>query len=277
MALALKEDIGPGDITTLLLVNSKKRARAAIYAKSAGVLAGIDLASMVFRTVDKKIRFQALLEDGRKVGEGDKVAEIQGRAASILTAERTALNFLQHLSGIATLTSNFVPKTKHTKAVICDTRKTTPGWRVLEKYAVRVGGGKNHRQGLCDQILIKDNHIKVVGSVSKAVCTALAKNKKKLPLEVETANLGQVKQALDCGADWIMLDNMSLAEMRKGIGLIRQFSRQKKKKIVIEVSGKVSLKNVRRMAKTGPDLISVGKLTHSAPALDFSLEILEAE
>jgi len=275
--LALREDIGSGDITTALVVDPLKKAEALIYAKGAGILAGINMAEAVFKTQDRKIGFKPLLKDGQKLKRGEKVAQIHGSASSILIAERTALNFLQHLSGIATLTNRFVMKTCHTRAVICDTRKTTPGFRIMEKYAVQVGGGKNHRLGLYDQILIKDNHIRMAGSVSDAIRRTLARNKRGLPLEVETSNLSQVKEALACGADWIMLDNFSLAEMKKPISLIRAFSKSTKKKMTIEVSGQVSLENVLSIAKTGPDLISIGQLTHSAPALDFSLEIVKEQ
>lgn len=272
---ALKEDIGSGDVTTALLLNSRLKARAVICAKSSGVLAGIGLAESAFNCLDKKIKFRSLRRDGQKIRKWDKIAEIVGPARPILAAERTALNFLQHLSGVASLTNKFVEKTKNTKVMICDTRKTTPGWRALEKYAVRMGGGKNHRSGLYDQILIKDNHIKALGSVRKAIRLAVHQNRGKLSVEVEASNLKEVKQALSAGSGWIMLDNLIPSEIRKVVGLIHNFSKEKRKRIIIEVSGKVNLKNVRGLAKLGPDLISVGQLTHSAPALDFSLKILE--
>ena len=272
---ALKEDIGSGDITTSLIVDSGCRAKAVIVAKSSGILCGLAVCQEAFRQFDKGFRFKFWHEEGKKIRRGEKIAEIEGKAAAILAAERTALNFLQHLSGIATLTSSFVNKVKSTGVQICDTRKTTPGWRYLEKYAVRTGGGKNHRLGLYDQILIKENHIKIAGSISKAIYRAKIKNKRKLLLEVETKNLREIREALLAGTDWIMLDNFSPPQIKPAIRLIRQFSRRTKKKITIEVSGNVNLRNVRGLAQTGPDLISVGQLTHSAPALDFSLKILK--
>jgi len=272
---ALREDIGTGDVTTELLVNSRLKARAVIYAKSSGVLAGIGLAESVFKCLDKRIKFRSLRRNGQKIRKRDKVAEIVGPARAILTAERTVLNFLQHLSGVATLTSKFVEKVRNTKVIICDTRKTTPGWRVLEKYAVRMGGGKNHRFGLYDQILIKDNHIKASGSIQKAIRLTVRQNRGKLSVEVEASNLKEVQEALSAGSGWIMLDNLTPSDTKKAIGLIRNCSKEKERRIIIEVSGKVNLRNVRGLAKLGPDLISVGQLTHSAPASDFSLKILE--
>lgn len=272
---ALKEDIGSGDISTSLIIDPECRAKAAIIAKSSGILCGLTVCQEVFRQIDKGFRFKFWHKEGEKIRRGEKIAEIEGRAAAILAAERTALNFLQHLSGIATLTSYFVKKVKSTGVQICDTRKTTPGWRALEKYAVKMGGGRNHRLGLYDQILIKDNHIKIAGSISRAIYQARIRNKGRLFLEVETKNSSEVQEALLAGADWIMLDNFSIPQMRNAIRLIRQFSKSKKRKIIIELSGNVNLKNVRQLAQTGPDLISVGQLTHSAPALDFSLKILK--
>jgi len=273
---ALKEDIGSGDITTTFVVEPQTKARAIIIAKSSGILCGLTVCQEVFRQIDKGFRFKFWHEEGDKIRRGEKIAEIEGKAAAILSAERTGLNFLQHLSGIATLTSYFVKKVKSTGVQICDTRKTTPGWRALEKYAVKMGGGRNHRLGLYDQILIKDNHIKIAGSISKAIYKARIRNKGKLSLELETKNLREIREALLAGADWIMLDNFSIPQMRNAIRLIRQFSKSKKRKIIIEVSGNVNLKNVRHFAQTGPDLISVGQLTHSAPALDFSLKIIKS-
>ena len=274
--LALKEDIGTGDITTSFLVKPNNKAKAIILAKSKGILCGLPVCQEVFRVVDRGLKFRIWHQDGDLVKPKDGIVEIEGKTCSILTAERTALNFLQHLSGIATLTHEFVQRAKGTSAGIYDTRKTTPGWRGLEKYAVKAGGGKNHRMGLYDQILIKDNHLRVVGSIKKAVIQAKAKNKKKLLVEVETKNLQEVKEALSAGADWVMLDNYSLPQIRKAVKLIRQFSKTHRKKITIEVSGNIGLKNVGQIAQAKPDLISVGQLTHSAPALDFSLKIIKS-
>jgi len=272
---ALKEDIGSGDITTVSVLRSETMAKAVIIAKSSGILCGLAVCQEVFRQLDKGLRFKFLHKEGDKIKKGEKIVEMEGKTAAILSAERTALNFLQHLSGIATLTSYFVKKVRSTGVHICDTRKTTPGWRALEKYAVRTGGGKNHRLGLYDQILIKDNHIKIAGSISKAIYKARTNNKRRLYLEIETKSLREVQEALWAGADWIMLDNFFLPQMKKAIRLIRQFSKSKKRRVIIEVSGNVNLKNVRHLAQSGPDLISVGRLTHSAPALDFSLKILK--
>jgi nicotinate-nucleotide pyrophosphorylase (carboxylating) len=201
---------------------------------------------------------------------GEEVATLKGSVRSILSGERTALNFLQRLSGIATLTSKYVEKIKDTEAKILDTRKTTPGLRVLEKYAVKMGGGENHRMGLFDMILIKDNHIKAVGNISKAIQKARVKYPNER-IEVETKNLDEVADAVNSGADWIMLDNMSIEETKKTVKVIRSSPR----KIKIETSGRIDLNNVREVALTDVDFISVGALTHSAPALDFSLLLIE--
>lgn len=260
--LALEEDIGSGDITTQATVPKDLKAKAIIFTKEKGIICGLEVAKMVFKTQDSKIIFKKLVEDGDKVIFGEKIAEISGRAGKILTAERTALNFLQRLSGIATLTNEFVKRVKPYKVRILDTRKTTPGLRLLEKYAVRVGGGKNHRFGLWDGILIKGNHINLVG-LKKAV-----KRTKKLgeKVEVETRNLKEVKEAVEAGADIIMLENMDLKTLKDGVRLIG-------KRALIEVSGGVNLENVREIAKTGVDWISIGRLTHSVKSLDMSLQI----
>lgn len=260
--IALKEDVGAGDITTASAIPKSLRAKAFILAKEEGIICGQETAKMVFKTLEPKIIFKKLVEDGDKVIFGEKIAEISGRAGKILTAERTALNFLQRLSGIATLTAKFVKSVKPYKAKILDTRKTTPGLRFLEKYAVRVGGGKNHRFGLWDGILIKGNHIDLVG-LKEAVKRTKKLGKK---VEVEARNLKEVKEALEAGADIIMLENMDLKTIKKGVRLIG-------KKALIEVSGGVNLDNVREIAKTGVDWISIGRLTHSVKSLDMSLRI----
>jgi len=263
--IALQEDIGKGDITTRLVIQKKKRVEAAIIAKEKGILAGIDIARQVFRAVDKKVQFIAKKKDGEQLNPRMIIAWVKGEARSILRAERTALNFLQHLSGIATFTNRFVNVVKGTKAKILDTRKTIPGMRALEKYAVRVGEGKNHRFGLDDLILIKNNHITTAGSLHTAIMRAKQGRRNGLKIEIEAKNLNEVKTALAQNIKLIMLDNMAISEMKKAVKL---------GKAKFEASGGINLKNVREIAKTGVDYISVGALTHSAPALDISLKIL---
>ncbi|MEO0114550.1 MAG: carboxylating nicotinate-nucleotide diphosphorylase [candidate division WOR-3 bacterium] len=263
--IALKEDIGTGDITTKLVVPKKVKVKAVIIAKAKGILAGIDVAKQVFHAVDKTLRFTPMKRDGDRLRPNTIIASIQGKASSILIAERTALNFLQHLSGIATLTNQFVQAVKGTKVKILDTRKTIPGLRILEKYAVKVGGGENHRLGLYDMILIKSNHSKVAGSIVQAVNRVKAGNRRGLRFEVEAKNLDEVKTALALNCPMIMLDNMSIAEMRSAVKL---------GKAKFEASGGINLKNVRKIAQTGVDYISIGALTHSAKALDISLQII---
>jgi len=264
--LALSEDIGCGDVTSRLLLPDDPSGRAVIMAKQDGVLAGLPVAGMVFRAVNPKLVLKAFKRDGDRIRRGEKIVSVRGKTRSILSAERTALNFLQRLSGIATLTSKYVDEVKGTGTKILDTRKTTPGLRVLEKYAVKTGGGGNHRMGLFDMILIKENHIQAAGGVSKAVLRARSKRRKE-KVEVEIRNLPEAREAVKSKPDWIMLDNMRIDRMRRAVELIRSADRA----IKIEASGSVGLKNVRRIASTGVDFISVGALTHSAPALDMSL------
>ncbi len=268
--LSLSEDIGDGDLTSEALIDEDRLARSLIVAKEEGVLAGLEIARMVFNQLDPSLLYQTSCKDGIKVIKGEEVARLEGKAKSILSGERTALNFLQRLSGIATLTSKYVEKIKNTGVRILDTRKTTPGLRALEKYAVRMGGGENHRMGLFDMILIKENHIKTVGNISNAIEKTRARypNKK---IEVETRNPEEVKEAVNSGADWVMLDNMTTDEMKKAVKLIRS----SKKETKIEASGRIDLNNVREIALTGVDFVSVGALTHSTPALDFSLLLVE--
>jgi len=268
--LSLSEDIGKGDLTSEAVIDEGVLAKGIIVAKEEGVLAGLDIAKTVFLQSDPDFVFESPFKDGNKVMRGEEVATLKGRAKSILSGERTALNFLQHLSGIATLTSKYVERVKDTGIRILDTRKTTPGLRWLEKYAVKMGGGENHRMGLFDMILIKENHIKAVGSISKAVQKAKAKYPMK-KIEVETRNLGEVKEAVNSEVDWIMLDNMSTDEIKKAVKVIRSSRKETK----IEASGRIDLNNVRELALTGVDFISMGALTHSAPALDFSLLLVE--
>ena len=271
---ALQEDIGRGDLTTQFIVSRNQKCKAIIISKSEGILAGLLVATLTFKLLDSKVKFKTFKKDGDKIKKGDKILRIYGKTSAILSAERTALNFFQRLSGVATLTFQFVRQIQSTKAKIGDTRKTTPMWRSLEKYAVKVGGGTNHRFGLDEMLLIKDNHIQAAGSVSLAIKLAKQKNKKRLPLEVETKNLREVRETLKAGVTFIMLDNFSLKNLKLAVKIIRDFEQKNVKKIKIEASGNVSLKNVKKIAQTGVNLISVGKITHSAPALDFSLKIL---
>ena len=266
---ALREDIGAGDITTTATVDKKAEGSAEIIVKEGLIVAGILIAEAVFKTVDAGIAFKAFVKDGESVKKGKTIARISGRLSSLLAGERVALNFLQRLSGIATLTSYFVAKVKGCRAKILDTRKTTPGLRILEKYAVRMGGGFNHRFGLCDGILIKDNHIAAVGSIMEAVLRARENIPHNMLIEVEAKNLDEVRGAILAGADVIMLDNMKPAVMKQAVKIIG-------KKALIEASGGVNLQNVRVIAKTGVDFISIGALTHSARAVDISMEVVSS-
>ncbi len=267
---ALAEDLAYGDVTTETLVPSELEGKAAILVKRDGVLAGMDAAKEVFRQVDRSLRFKALVKDGAKVGKGKVVATIEGKMASMLKSERTALNFLQHLSGIATETARYVDAVAGTKAIITDTRKTVPGLRLLEKYAVRVGGGHNHRLNLSDGVLIKDNHLAILASCEVGLGESVKKARKRAPrtmkIEVEVESVKQAREALSARADIIMLDNMKLKDMRRVVELVHG-------RALLEASGGITLDNVRSVAETGVDLISVGALTHSAKALDISLEV----
>ena len=267
---ALEEDIGKGDITSEAIVPPRKTATALVKAKQNGVLCGIYFAQEVFKAVDKKIKFKTEKKDGDIIRKDDIIAEVTGNARSILKAERVALNFLQHLSGISTQAFKLNKLASVYKAKVLDTRKTTPGWRTLEKYAVKTGQGENHRFGLYDMILIKDNHITVAGSIKKAISLAKKKRKKGVKIEVEVKTLSQVKEAIKEKPDIIMLDNLSLDEMELAVDWIRKHD----KKIKIEASGNVTLESVEEIAKTGVDYISVGSaLTLSADALDISLDV----
>lgn len=265
--LAFQEDVGTGDITSNLLIPKGLKAKAVIKAKEAGVIAGLEVAKEVFRRVDQRIVFKKKVADGALVKKGAVIAEVSGPARGILTAERTALNFLQHLSGVATFTRKFKRQTANLKAKILDTRKTIPGLRALEKYAVRVGGGVNHRMGLYDAILVKDNHIKLIGQ-KKALMALKSKKalRGKTAIEVKTAV--EARKAIEGGAKRLLLDNMNLKTLRKVVKLCRKAG------IITEASGGVNLQNVRLIAKTGVDYISIGALTHSAPALDISLKVV---
>jgi len=266
---ALAEDIGSEDITTTAIVTSNKIAAGKFLIKEEGILAGIEIAKRVFILYDQLLNFQIHITDGSKVKPGDVAATVSGSASSILTAERTALNFLQRMSGIATLTNKFVESIKHTKAKIIDTRKTAPGLRLLDKMAVKTGGGENHRMGLYDMFLIKDNHIEVAGSITKAVerCKLLMGEKEEsFRIEVETKNIDEVKEALNCSVDVIMLDNFELKQIKKAVETING-------KCKVEASGNVTLNTVKQIAEAGVSYISVGALTHSVKALDISLEL----
>jgi nicotinate-nucleotide pyrophosphorylase (carboxylating) len=264
--LALKEDIGPGDITTDNIVEPDTMGKAAIIAKQDLILAGIQVAERVFSVLDRKTDFNAAYVDGDFVAKGDIVVRMEGSLATLLKGERTALNFLQRLSGIATQTKSYMNEVTGTSVKLVDTRKTTPGWRVLEKYAVRIGGAHNHRMGLYDGVLIKDNHIAVAGGITHAVKRAREAISHLVKVEVEASTLEEVNEALYAGADIIMLDNMSLQQIKEAVGLIDH-------RALVEVSGGVTLKQLRNLAQTGVDLISIGALTHSAVAVDLSMTI----
>lgn len=261
---ALHEDIGGGDLTTIATIPPATQTRAELVAKDDFTLAGIDVAEKVFKALNSDIDYEPLTRDGHQVRRGDVLAWIRGDAASILQGERVALNLLQRMCGAATLTRRFVDAVAGTKAAIVDTRKTTPGLRVLEKYAVRMGGGRNHRTALYDGILIKENHIAAAGGIEAALQRAKDYAPHTLKIEIETRNLDEVRQALDGGADIILLDNMDLATLRQAVELVAG-------RALTEASGGVNLETVRDIAETGVDFISVGALTHSYRAVDISL------
>ena len=262
---ALAEDIGTGDLTSEAIVPSEARARAQIEQRAAGVVAGMRAAEAVFRRIDPALRWHAHVEDG-VWRAGGLVAEVAGPARAILAGERVALNFLQRLSGIATLTARFVRAVEGTGVAILDTRKTTPGLRALEKQAVVAGGGRNHRAGLYDALLVKDNHAALTGGVGEAARRAVGAAAEDVTVEVECTTLAEVEEALSAGADRLLLDNMSLDDLREGV-------RRARGRALVEASGGISLDTVRGVAETGVDWISVGALTHSASALDMSLTL----
>jgi nicotinate-nucleotide pyrophosphorylase (carboxylating) len=264
---ALAEDLGrAGDITSKATIPAGASARASFVARKAGTIAGLPLAEATFNEVDPGAGFTALVRDGDKVEAGTAIARVEGNARSILAAERVALNYLCHLSGIATATAALVERVSHTKAKILDTRKTTPGLRVLEKYAVRCGGGTNHRIGLYDAVLIKDNHIAVAGGVAEAVRKARASTAAGTRIEVEVGSLKELAEAMAERPDVVMLDNMSLADMREAVRVVGG-------RAITEASGNVTLDRVAVIASTGVDTISSGWITHSAPALDIALDV----
>jgi nicotinate-nucleotide pyrophosphorylase (carboxylating) len=261
---ALAEDIHTGDITTLSVVKERHETRARLIAKEPLVLAGIDVAARVFHMLDPRILFTANFRDSDMPGAGDVIAELLGDAAKLLQGERVALNLLQRMCGVASLTARYVDVVNGTGARIVDTRKTAPGLRMLDKYAVRAGGGSNHRFGLYDGVLIKENHIAAAGGISLAVARARVFVPHTIKIEVETETLAEVAEALACGADIIMLDNMDTAAMREAVQMIAG-------RALVEASGGVTLETVREIAETGVDIISVGALTHSARAMDISM------
>lgn len=263
----LLEDIGTGDITTKSIIPSNLKAKGIIKTSEEGVVAGLGIACLVFKKLDSDITFQEKIKDGTKVARGKVLAEITGPARTILKGERVALNFLQRMSGIATITSKFCQEVKDFPARIVDTRKTTPGLRILEKYAVRMGGGYNHRFGLYDAILIKDNHIAVAGGIKSAVNSVRKQISHTVKIEVEVENISQFQEALEMKVDIIMLDNMNLDTMKEAVKMA-------KGKVLIEASGGITLEKARKIAQTGVDLISIGALTHSVKSLDISMEII---
>lgn len=265
---ALLEDIGTGDITTEFIIPSNIKAKGIIKTSEEGVVAGLDIAHLIFKKLDSEIIFQEKIKDGAKVARGKVLAEISGSARTILKGERVALNFLQRMSGIATITSKFCQEVKDFPVRIVDTRKTTPGLRVLEKYAVLMGGGYNHRFGLYDAVLIKDNHIAVAGGIKSAINSVRKQISHMIKIEVEVENLSQLQEALKMQVDIIMLDNMDLDTMKEAVKMAKD-------RAIIEASGGITLEKVRKIAQTGVNLISIGALTHSVKSLDIGMEILK--
>lgn len=267
----LREDVGAGDVTTSVTIPAGSQSKAVIHAKDNGIIAGITVAELVFQIVDPSLVFTPMVKDGDTVTHGMILAEVEGSTHSLLTGERLALNLLQRMSGVATRTRTYVDALEGLSTRLVDTRKTTPGHRLLEKYAVRVGGGANHRFGLYDAVMIKDNHIKGAGGITEAVQRARAVIPHTMTIEVETENLEQVREALQAGADIIMLDNMHPDRMREAVALIREQAPHVK----VEASGNVSLNTIRGIAESGVDVISVGRLTYSFESLDISLDLNE--
>ncbi len=262
---ALCEDIGTGDITTESTISEDKIAHGLYKAKESGVLCGIGVAKRVFELINGEIQFTAMKNDGDRIEKGEIIAEVRGKATDVLTGERIGLNLMQRMSGIATRTAEAVKAVEGYSSKICDTRKTTPGLRVLEKYAVKVGGGTNHRFNLADGVLIKDNHIVAAGSITAAVAAAKKNAPHTLKIEVEVENFTQLEEALKAGADIIMLDNMSCEDMKKAVQIVNG-------RAITEASGNMGDRNLSEVAACGVDLISIGALTHSVRALDISLK-----
>jgi nicotinate-nucleotide pyrophosphorylase (carboxylating) len=265
--IALKEDIGPGDVTTDTLIDPLQQGSGEIIAKEPLVIAGLDVARQVFAYLDSKVVFTSAYNDGDVVKKGASLAHVGGTLCALLSGERTALNFLQRLSGISTLVRSYTNELSGKNVRLVDTRKTTPGWRVLEKYAVRVGGAHNHRMGLYDGVLIKDNHIAAFGGIKKAIDHIRTSVSHLLKIEVEVSDLDQVKEALAAGADAIMLDNMDTHRIKEAVALIGN-------RTIVESSGNVTKRTLKSLADTGVDIISVGALTHSARCVDISMRIL---
>uniref|UniRef100_A0A7C5ELD5 Probable nicotinate-nucleotide pyrophosphorylase [carboxylating] n=1 Tax=Desulfobacca acetoxidans TaxID=60893 RepID=A0A7C5ELD5_9BACT len=265
--LALEEDLGPGDVTTQALIPPDRKGAAQIRAKEPLVVAGLPVARRVFQKLDSRVQFFPSAEEGQEMASGEVLAQVRGPLAAILTGERTALNFLMRLSGIATFTRRMVSAVSGFPVAIVDTRKTTPGWRALEKYAVRVGGGHNHRFGLYDGILIKNNHLAALGSITQAVRLAREKAHHLLKIEVEVTSLEEFKEALAAGADIIMLDNLDEAAMAEAVKLTAG-------RALLEASGGLTLERLPQVAATGVNLISMGALAHSAPAVDIHLRLI---
>lgn len=264
--LALHDDVGTGDITTDNIIPAETRRKAKMVAKADGVVAGLPIAEMVFRKLDPDLAWNPKVEEGEKIKKGDVLVEFEGSYRALLTGERTALNFLQRLSGIATMSNKYAEAVKDFKTEILDTRKTLPGFNKLDKYAVKTGGGTNHRHGLHDMAMIKDNHIEVAGGITTAVEAVRSKIEPGIKIEVETTTLSQVQEALDAKADIIMLDNMDTETMYKAVTLIDGRAK-------VEASGNMTLERLREVAATGVDYISIGALTHSVSALDISQRI----
>lgn len=267
----LAEDVGSGDITTQSTIPAGSQSKAVIHAKEAGIIAGVSIAQLVFEMVDDSLKFQPFVQDGMEVAKGTIIAEVEGSTHSLLTGERLALNLMQRLSGIATKTRAYVNELQGLPVRLVDTRKTTPGHRSLEKYAVRVGGGANHRFGLYDAVMIKDNHIKGAGGITAAVQAARRQIPHTMKIEVEAESMEQVEEAAACGADIIMLDNMSPENMKEAVAYIKQ----KAPHIIVEASGGVTLSTIYAIAQSGVDVISVGNLTYSFQSLDISLDLNE--
>ena len=265
---ALEEDIGYGDITTRSLIPAEQKARGLFVAKTPGVVAGIKVSQAVFAYIDSATEFEVLKDDGDTIEPGDVIAVVKGKARTLLTGERTALNFLQRLSGIASKTRKMTDLIKYSPAQLLDTRKTTPGLRVLEKYAVSVGGGRNHRFGLFDGVMIKDNHIQAVGSIAQAVATARQKVPHTVKIEVEVETMEQLQEALEGRADIIMLDNMDIYEMIEAVQIVAG-------RALLEASGGINEGNAAEVARTGVDFISMGALTHAVSSLDISFDIVK--
>ncbi len=264
---ALREDMPEGDVTSENVVSPDSTSKAVIQGEEEGILAGIEIVEKVFKKIDPEITIKKYFRDGHGIKKGEKLAVLQGSSISLLKGERTALNFLQRMSGIATLTRKFANALRGSSTKLLDTRKTTPGLRILEKYAVKTGGGENHRFSLSDMVMLKDNHLRLVGDIRTAVERARANIRPGIKIEVETTNLKEVKEAMNSGADIVMLDNMSLIKMREVVEWVNG-------RIPLEVSGKVDLDKIKDIALLGVDYVSVGRLTHSFQSLDISMDFL---